>query len=156
MNHVRDRTSVRCSLSETEARLESYFASKRAPNGVTRLRLHVPVRAPVSGRPHGLYADREVLVEAWRDRDGVNLNDLMRVTWSPEGSAAFPKFSGTLIVCGDEDPRISHIELDGNYEPPLGAMGEVFDAAIGQRLAESTVREFLEDVRREVERPNRA
>lgn len=147
MTHLREHTSVRGSLSETESRLESYFASQRASDGVARLRL----RVPITGQERGLCVDREVWVEAWRDRDDLKLNELIRVTWTPEGKVAFPKFSGTLVVSGDGDPSRSHVELDGTYEPPLGAAGESFDAVIGRKLAESTAREFLEEVKRGVE-----
>ncbi len=147
MTPLCERTSVRGSLSETEARLESYLASRRASDGVARLRL----RVPVTGQARGLCVDREVRVEAWHDRDDLDLTVLIRVTWTPEGNVAFPKFWGTLVVWGHENPNLSHVELEGVYEPPLGAAGESFDAAIGHRLAASTAREFLEEVKRGVE-----
>jgi len=99
----------------------------------------------------GLAIDREVRVEAWRARDDQNLNDIIRINWAPEGSVALPKFQGTLVAWGDGAPRSSYIELDGLYDPPLGVAGQVFDAAIGHKIAESTAREFLEDLKRAIE-----
>ena len=79
MTHLRDRTSVRGTVTQTEARLESYFASRRGLDGIARMRL----RVPVNGTSQGLFIDREVRIEAWRDRDDQNLNDLIRIRWSP-------------------------------------------------------------------------
>jgi hypothetical protein len=35
------------------------------------------------------------------------------------------------------------LELSGTYEPPLGLAGMVFDAVLGQRIAQETARELL-------------
>ena len=147
MTHLRDQTPVRGTVTQTETRLESYFASRRGLDGVARLRL----RVPVSGMSQGLFIDREVRIEAWRDRDDQNLNDLIRIRWTPEGSVVFPKFAGTLVVLGEGDPALSFIELDGDYKPPLGAAGELFDETIGHRIAQSTARELLKDLKLGIE-----
>ena len=147
MTHLRDQTSVRGTVIQTEASLESYFASQRGLDGIARLRL----RVPVSGTSPGLFIDREVRIEAWRDRDDQNLNDLIRIRWTPEGSVVFPKFAGTLVVWGESDPHLSFIELDGDYKPPLGAAGELFDETIGHRIAQSTARELLKDLKHGIE-----
>jgi hypothetical protein len=145
MTHLRDQTSVRGAVAETKARLEAYFASRRGLDGIARLRL----RVPVSGPAQGLFSDRDVRIEAWLDREDQNLNDLIRITWTPEGSVVFPKFAGTLVVRGE--PNVSYIELDGDYKPPTGAAGEVFDETIGHRIAQATAREFLKDLKRGIE-----
>jgi len=49
------------------------------------------------------------------------------------------------------DPSVSHIELDGSYIPPFGAARQLFDAAIGRRIAQPTAREFLKDVKAVIE-----
>lgn len=147
VTHLRDHTAVRGSVPETQSRLESYFAGQRGRDGVARLRLRVPLDGPT----RGLSLDREVRIEAWRDRDDANLNELIRIRWTPEGTVVFPRFSGTLVVWGEENPALSYIELDGEYNPPLGATGQLFDEVIGHRLAEATAREFLRDVKRGVE-----
>lgn len=40
----------------------------------------------------------------------------------------------------------TQLELLGAYEPPLGLVGDAFDAALGHRIAEATVSRFLDDV----------
>jgi hypothetical protein len=152
MTHLRDQTSVRGTVTETETRLESYFASRRGLDGIARMRL----RVPVNGASERLSIDREVRIEAWRDRDDQNLNDLIRIRWTPEGSVVFPKFVGTLLVWGESDPNISYIELDGDYKPPLGIAGELFDETIGHRIAQSTARELLRDLERGIEAQSRS
>ncbi len=146
MTHLREQISVASPASQAEAGLESYLASLRGADGVARLRLRVPVDGPSR-----FSLDREVRVEARRARDDENLNDLIRISWSPEGKTIFPAFSGTLTVWDEPDEKLSYIEIDGRYTPPLGATGQVFDEAIGRRIAESTAREFLKDVKRAIE-----
>jgi hypothetical protein len=48
------------------------------------------------------------------------------------------------------------IEFGGVYRPPLGVVGQAFDAVIGHRIAESTVQRFVEDVLWQVRRHVRA
>jgi hypothetical protein len=42
--------------------------------------------------------------------------------------------------------RETQIELEGTYQPPLGALGGAIDAAIGHRIAEASVLRFVQDV----------
>jgi hypothetical protein len=151
MTHLRERAEVDCPLAETEARLDAYFESLRSADGIARMRLRVPVNGLASGL--GVSFDREVRVEARRARDEENLNDITRITWSPEGRAVFPQFEGTLVTWGSDNGKASYVEIDGAYEPPFGAAGEIFDEAIGRRLAFLTAREFLRDLKRAIEMP---
>jgi hypothetical protein len=148
MPRLRDATSVTCSVEETEARLERFLGSLRDKDGVSRLRLRVPTDGPTQG----LSIDRQVHVEARRARDADNLNDVIAITWMPEGTAVFPTFEGTLVTWGEQNANLSYIELDGSYTPPFGAAGQLFDAAIGQRIAQTTAREFLRDLKDAIER----
>lgn len=40
----------------------------------------------------------------------------------------------------------TQLDLEGHYEPPLGALGKVIDAMLGRRIAEASVHQFLTDV----------
>ncbi|MEO7202906.1 MAG: hypothetical protein ABI431_08560 [Candidatus Tumulicola sp.] len=144
MTHLHDRTAVVGLARKVAADVDHYFSLGCCSGGVGRVRLRVPLQ----GAPYGVSLDREVRVEAWRARDDRNLNDVIRISWASEGGVVFPTFSGTLVVRGEADPTRSSIELDGHYQPPLGAAGELFDEAIGHRMAQSTVRELLEDIKR--------
>jgi hypothetical protein len=148
MTDLRDHVSVARSVDEAQTRLDAYLASLRGKDGVARMRLRVPIVAD----GYQLSIDREVRVEAERARDNDNLNDLIRISWRPEGSVVFPVFEGTLVVWSEDDPQTSFIELDGGYKPPFGAAGQVFDSAIGHRIAEQTARQLLNDLKAAVER----
>jgi hypothetical protein len=57
----------------------------------------------------------------------------------------FPVMKASLVVFA-LSPGETQLELRGAYRPPLGALGEVFDAAIGHRIAEAAATRFVEDV----------
>jgi hypothetical protein len=40
----------------------------------------------------------------------------------------------------------TQIEIAGEYRPPLGVVGNAIDAAVGHRIAEASVKSFLDDV----------
>ena len=147
MPRLRDTTPVSGSVERTQAELERFLLSLRGGNGVARLRL----RVPMDGIFFGISLDRDVRIEAHRTRDAENLNDVIRIAWTPEGTMVFPSFEGTLIVWSEGDPNLSYIELDGSYKPPLGTAGQVFDATIGQSIAHATAREFLKDLKAAIE-----
>ena len=149
MRRLRDHISVERSADDTQHRVASYLASLQGKDGIARMRLRVPVVADGVQ----LSLDREVCVEAYSARDDDNLNEVIRISWRPQGSTVFPVFEGTLAVWSENDPKISYIELDGGYNPPFGAAGQTFDTAIGHCIAQRTARQFLSDLKAAVERP---
>ena len=40
----------------------------------------------------------------------------------------------------------TQLDLSGDYEPPLGALGSALDAAVGHRIAEASVHSFVSDL----------
>lgn len=40
----------------------------------------------------------------------------------------------------------TQLDLAGKYEPPLGIFGSALDAAVGHRIAEASVHQFISDV----------
>jgi hypothetical protein len=68
------------------------------------------------------------------------------IHWEPKGGGPYPTFDGTLTVRADETFDKSILELDGQYAPPLGAAGLLFDAVVGRRIAELTARGLLQRV----------
>ncbi len=144
MKELRERIAVEVPAEEAEAGLMAFFDAREDASGVTRMRLRVPM--------DGAFAlEREVRISARETRDDQNLNNLLRIAWEPEGSVMFPRFEGTLVVWGEDDPASSFVELSGEYTPPLGAAGQVFDEAIGYRIAQATAQQFLGDIKREIE-----
>jgi hypothetical protein len=90
--------------------------------------LHAPVRIETMRRPD--------------DAEPGRAHDAFEVSWTA-GTHFFPDFRGTLrlrIASVDE----TLLTLDGEYRPPLGALGRVFDALIGRRIARATMRDLLD------------
>jgi hypothetical protein len=57
----------------------------------------------------------------------------------------FPALTGTLVVFA-LSPTETQLELDATYEPPGNVVGQVFDAALGHRLAEASLATFTREV----------
>jgi len=148
MRILRDAVNVQRSVAETRTALERFFASLKRADGVARLRLRVPTDGAQNG--YGISLDREVRIEA-RSIPHTGNAEQIEISWMPEGMLVFPRFDGTLTVSADTAAHGSRIELDGCYTPPFGAAGQLFDAAIGHRIAQRTAREFLNDLKDAVE-----
>lgn len=68
------------------------------------------------------------------------------IQWQAEGNPAlFPQMHAELRVF-PLSPRETQIELVGTYDPPMGVLGNVLDAAVGHRIAEASVHRFVKDV----------
>jgi hypothetical protein len=46
----------------------------------------------------------------------------------------------------------TQLELEGDYEPPLGALGTALDALIGHRIAEASIDRLLQDLLEQIRR----
>jgi hypothetical protein len=57
----------------------------------------------------------------------------------------FSSLTGTLAIF-PLTPTETQLELSGHYTPPLGAVGEVLDSALGHRLAKASVDRFIKEV----------
>lgn len=143
MPRLRDRSLIGLPIDAVRAGISRFFASLRQKDGVARLHLRVPTDGPTMG----LSIDRAVRIDARESPDGSTIH----ITWMPEGTTVFPTFEGVLCLGSDGTPDETYVELDGAYTPPFGAAGQIFDAAIGRRIAQATAREFLKDVKDAVE-----
>jgi hypothetical protein len=87
-------------------------------------------------------------VQSVQDGEGIaGMSPVTRVAFGWEASHApslFPLMSGQLSAWPLTSSE-TQIELEGQYTPPLGALGNAVDAAVGHRIAEATVRRFVED-----------
>jgi hypothetical protein len=73
------------------------------------------------------------------------------IHWESERGGPYPEFDGELSVCADGDFDGFWIVLTGAYAPPGGTAGEIFDVALGSRIAQSTARALLRKMRDEIE-----
>ena len=145
MQQVRATAALDCAESLAESLIPKYFELQKDRSGAIRMLLHVPLDDFGLGTKLGIARDVEVTVKRTRDAD--NLNDVFAIAWSPVHGGPFPDFKGTLSVWYEGDPNFSCLELQGEYEPPLGnVVGEAFDATIGHLIAERTAKQFVEKV----------
>jgi hypothetical protein len=57
----------------------------------------------------------------------------------------FPSMEGTLSLL-PLGSRETQLDFHARYEPPLGVVGDALDAVAGRRVAEASLRRFIEDV----------
>ncbi len=104
-------------------------------------RLLGEVGFPVAGRHVGKRVEIEL---------GQPVRTLGR-TWLPISWRAtaprglFPVLDGELEVA-PLGPRLTQLGLSARYKPPFGLVGESFDRALLHRVAEATIRDFVERV----------
>lgn len=63
--------------------------------------------------------------------------------WATGASRLFPRMEGEITVAPIGDKR-SRISFQGNYEPPLGALGRLLDRSLLGRVADSTVKDWID------------
>jgi hypothetical protein len=72
--------------------------------------------------------------------------------WSASGPGGlFPALDADLEIAPLEDGRCQ-LAISARYEPPLGAVGRAIDRAVLARVAEATVKDFLDRVRDSIAR----
>lgn len=82
--------------------------------------------------------------------DPMHFDEPWHIGWEPEAGGIYPSFSGELTVRADEDYDSAVLELTGSYTAPLGAAGAVFDKAVGQKIASSTMQALLAKIAAEM------
>lgn len=115
-----------------------------------RVMLAVPLKKLGLGTNFGLEHEVNVNFLPLRGHKGERLlHDELQLTWEPTGGGPFPKFSGTIKM-RPLSPD-TELALSGEYQPPLGVVGEAFDAVIGKRIAEATAQTLLETIKEGLE-----
>jgi hypothetical protein len=71
---------------------------------------------------------------------------VMPIRWRAAKEAGlFPTLEGDLEIAAIGNAR-TQLGLSANYEPPLGVLGKIADRALFHRVAELTVKDFLERI----------
>ncbi len=74
------------------------------------------------------------------------------IVWEATGpTALFPIMEGNLIMAG-VGPEYTQLAFRGTYEPPMGALGRALDKVVMHRLAESSVKGFVDRISEALER----
>jgi len=99
--------------------------------------------------------DARIHVQGVRDEQWIaGLSPVTRMTigWEAAKAAAlFPSMKAELSAW----PLFAtetQLEIQGEYRPPLGIVGNAIDAIVGHRVAEAAVHRFLEDVVEQIRR----
>ena len=147
MSTLLERLLVSCPYSLARGYVAESLATPASSGESQVVRLEVPFGA--SGDSPGMA--KEVLVTYGAGSDPRHFDQPWTIRWTPTGGGPYPDFAGTLTVRADETYRSCELELEGSYEPPLGAAGKIFDAVAGSRIATATAREFLRRLARSIE-----
>lgn len=68
------------------------------------------------------------------------------LSWVATGARRlFPRLDGEIVV-SDIGSDLTQIVFRGSYEPPLGPVGETLDRVLLHRIAEATVKRFVDAV----------
>ncbi len=71
---------------------------------------------------------------------------LLPMAWSPAGAQQlFPALDADLEVA-PLGPSRTQLSISARYRPPMGAVGRALDRALLHRVAEATVKDFLDRV----------
>lgn len=114
--------------------------------------------AAVHANGHGVEVLSELGFKVGKQRIGrtieVKLGDPMRgngftlvpLQWKAAGSSAlFPKLDGHIEIARI-GPASTQLGISATYEPPFGIVGQAADRALFHRVAEMTVKDFLERI----------
>jgi hypothetical protein len=137
---VSEKDLVLVPMTSAEPFLRTFFRAHPGPTGASaRLVLHAGDAA------HAVIASIE------RVKQPEAMTPCYTIHWDSEGGGTYPAFDGELMVDADENFNGFWIVLTGAYIPPGGAAGRVFDVAVGNRIARSTARALLREMRIEIE-----
>lgn len=92
-----------------------------------------------------------LLVRYRRGRDPLHFDEPWEVYWTPEDGGPFPDFSGEIAVRAEGKHFGVMLEISGDYSPPFGAAGRVFDMAEGAKFASAASRALLRHLAERVE-----
>ncbi|HEX6677243.1 MAG TPA: SRPBCC family protein [Actinomycetes bacterium] len=105
--------------------------------GVGPLGPHLGRRVAVSVGPPLRYPSKTLLPFTWRPASGTGL---------------LPDLDGDIEL-GPLGPGHTQLAISGRYRPPLGSLGRAADRVLLHRVAEATVKDFLDRVAAALARP---
>lgn len=145
MTHVFERHVLHCPYVRARQYLRESLEAAAADGSIHTL----PLTATLSIIPGAL--EKNVLVHYEPSVDPLHFDEPWKVRWTPENGGPYPDFSGEITIRADETYQNAVLELCGDYVPPLGLPGQVFDMAIGSRIASGTARALLQTIAGEME-----
>jgi hypothetical protein len=71
---------------------------------------------------------------------------ILPMTWEPEGLKQFlPRLDADLEIAPLGAER-TQLAINARYDPPFGSLGQAFDKTLLHRVAEATIKDFLDRV----------
>jgi hypothetical protein len=126
--------------------LDNYFR-ERSKGAAADARL----RFPLERIAHGLTLEKHVAVRLFYPNSSQGRRgERLELRWNPEGRGPFPNFDGTIHAAA-ADPEHCTLTIAGEYVPPGGIAGAVFDVVAGARIAHATLNALLRDFRELIE-----
>lgn len=148
MSKIYQAIYVDCPPQRAQAYLLSHFENARRHHGRAKLTLSATLGSKAGTH---VTVERDATATFAPSTDAGGLEYQVQIEWKPATNEPLPNFEGTFRVQWDEEYGRCRLVLEGEYDPPLGPVGRVFDAAVGQRIAQGTVRALLESLRAEIE-----
>lgn len=81
--------------------------------------------------------------------DRARSHDALLIAWRPQTHGMFPEFRGAITV--RPNYRGALLRLSGQYDPPYGRAGKIFDTLLGRVIARRTLHRFLDDLAVEIQ-----
>ena len=145
MGSVHERRWVEVPLARAPGYVDGYVRDVES-EGQGRIVLTVKVPLERLGFDRCMEISKAVSVR-FAPLAGRNaLKHLTAISWEPEGVGPFPHFNGTVGVEAEETDGTCCLTLDGDYDPPLGVVGDAFDAILGKHIARLTARNLLDEI----------
>ena len=134
----RPKSEVEAELLEAPGRWSAEPARDAEANGERLL-------ADVGFGPAGARIGKQVELE-FGEPIRVPAKTVLPMAWRPAGlEVLFPRLDADIEV-GELGPGRTQLSISARYTPPLGAVGRALDRALLHRVAEATVRDFLDRV----------
>ena len=115
------------------------------PGLATRATHHGDVLLAKVGFGHEVRIERKVEITLGAPVELAS-KTVLPLRWTPyAGQGMFPALEADLEVAHLEAAR-TQLAMSARYDPPLRALGRVLDRAILSRIAEATIKDFLDQV----------
>jgi hypothetical protein len=145
MGSIHERRYVQVPLACAPGYLSSYIRDVES-DGEGRIVLSVKLPLERIGFNRCIEVSKAVAVRFAPLALPRKLKHLTEISWVPVGGGPFPDFNGTIGVEAGEGDDSCCLALGGNYDPPLGVIGDAFDAIIGKNIARLTARNLLDEI----------
>jgi hypothetical protein len=132
------------SMDEVEPRFRSFFTSFSSW-AESAYRDGEDLRASISVGKGPAVVAKTVRLQV-KDPVTTDTETTVPIVWEATGATAlFPKMEGHLILAA-VGPDHTQLSFRGTYDPPLGAFGRALDKVLMHRLAESSVKGFVDRI----------